>query len=182
MTRKINLNCSKKRGLGEAGKPTFAAKSRRLVLSQRSQDDAMLGPQKLPKNDQEPKKKLPRPFFDSQEAKNDELGPLPRRGSWQVPQKASIFEDLGPLLDHFFKTGCITITCLRGTQKTQQKHESTSSLAFGATCKKARKLHKKPSFFKKKGLEKGHPKKDFKNIDFRPFLGSKTAENRPFWS
>ena len=36
----------------------------------------MLGPQKLPKDDQEPKKQLPRQFFDSQEAKNDASGPV----------------------------------------------------------------------------------------------------------
>ena len=36
----------------------------------------MLGPKKLPKNDQEAKKKHRNPIFDSQEAKNDDSGPV----------------------------------------------------------------------------------------------------------
>ena len=56
-------------------------------------------------------------------------------------------------------------------KKRSKKHDIPSSLAFGATCKKARKIHKKASFFKNKGLEKGHPQKAPKNLDFRPFWG-----------
>ena len=56
-------------------------------------------------------------------------------------------------------------------KKCSQKHDIQSSLAFGATCKKAKQVHKKTCFLKKKGLEKGHPQKDLKQSRFSTFLG-----------
>ena len=44
-------------------------------------------------------------------------------------------------------------------KKCSKKHDTPLSLAFGATCKKARKLRKKQVFSRKKALKKDTPKK-----------------------
>ena len=50
-----------------------------LLRNLKAEVEAMLGPQKLPFEVEKPPKKIPNPIFDSEEAKNDALGPLPRR-------------------------------------------------------------------------------------------------------
>ena len=73
-------------GLEASGAPlgTMWAQSgrqERVKSHFKAEVEAMLGGQKLPKIHQDSKKKVPSPFFDSQEAKNDELDPPPRRWS-----------------------------------------------------------------------------------------------------
>ena len=50
-----------------------------VLRSVKAEVEAMLGPPKLPLEVEKPPPKIPNPIFDSQEAKNDALGPLPRR-------------------------------------------------------------------------------------------------------
>ena len=81
----------------------------------------MLGPQKLPKNDQEPKKQLPRQFFDSQEAKNDDSGPPRKRRPKTGWPKTWILDDCWLFLNAFLRGFCITCRCWQCVQKVQEK-------------------------------------------------------------
>ena len=79
----------------------------------------MLGPPKLPKIDQDAKKKVPNLFFDGQEAKKHDFGPLPRRRPQTGSPEAWILEAFGSIFDHFLKKCCFTFKALHGTQKVQ---------------------------------------------------------------
>ena len=54
--------------------------------------EAMLGPPKMLKIDQDAKKTLPRQFFDSQEAKNDDSGPPRKRRPKTASPKTLILD------------------------------------------------------------------------------------------
>ena len=119
----------------------------------------MLGPQKLVKIHQEAKKKLPRQFFDSQEAKNDDSGPPRRREPKTGSQKNLIFDDFRTFFDVFWRGFCITSSCLHGTQKMQQKTRLTG---WGVIFRESRKSSNdvlKTTFFNEKPIQKrGVPK------------------------
>ena len=131
----------------------------------------MLGPPKLPKNDQEPKKNFQDRFSIAKRRKMMNWDPFQEGVADKYPKKRRFSRIWGHFWTTFSRQVASPSPACGVRKKCRKKHDIPSSLAFGATCKKARKLPKKASFFNKKGLEKGHPQKDFKNLDFRPFWG-----------
>ena len=129
----------------------------------------MLGPQKLPKIDQDAKKKVPRQFFDSQEAKNDDSGPPPRRRPRTGSPKGLILYDFWTFFDHFLKDICILLICLRSTQKVHKKQLLPPWVLHFGLSGKNRKMFLKQWFSSEKPFKNRGGKKATKNIDFRGF-------------
>ena len=143
----------------------------------------MLEPQKLPKIDQDAKTIRPRPFFDSQEAKNDDSGPPRKRRPKTASPKTSILDDFWSFLNDFLRGFCITCRCWQCVQKVWKKPFFPPRGVLFHSHGKTLKKHAKNDTFPWKIDPKTRPPKILpKTSIFELFRGSKKAESRPFWS
>ena len=131
-----------------------------------------MGPQKLPKIDQDAKKKVPRQFFDSQEPKNDDSGPTRKKRPKTATPKTWILNDFWSVLNDLLRGFCITRSCWHCTQQLHTKCILPSVgvvfRPFGKSRKTAQKII---SFLKKKTSKTEAAKKLPKTSIFEAFRG-----------
>ena len=125
----------------------------------------MLGPQKLPKNDQKPKKKFQTRFSIAKRRKIMNWDPLQEEGPKQARQKAG-FRRFLVIFWPFLKGCCITWNSWQCTQKMQKKHSILDGVVvFCPLGKKTEKMlldiHFPVRTIQKQRRQKSSPKPGF---------------------